>query len=73
MPDPSPPVAPTPWISISFGPGILEALPYADLPQATYPPPAIFVADALASTTRTTTKEIRQAASLQSFLASKKQ
>ena len=53
-------VVPTPPTRVSFGPGTLEALPYADVPQAPYPPSAISEADDLASTTRTTAKEIRQ-------------
>ena len=69
--DPAPPVAPTPPTTVSFGLSILEALPYADLLQAPYPPPDISEADDLASTVRITAKEIRQAASLQAFIASK--
>ena len=64
-------VAPTPLTRVSFGPVILEALPYGDLSQAPYPLPDISEADELASTTRTTAEDICQAASLQSFIASK--
>ena len=52
-------------------PGILEALPYADLLQAPYPTLATSEADDLASTARTTAEDIGQAASLQAFVASK--
>ena len=68
---PDPPVYPTPLTSVFFGPGILEALPYADLPQSPYPPPVINKADYLASTERTTAEDIRQAASLWAFIDSK--
>ena len=68
---PSLPVAPTPPTSVSFGPGILEALSYVDLPQAPYPPPVISEVDDLASTARTVAEEIRQKASLQALIASK--
>ena len=68
---PAPPVSPTPTTSISFGPGILEDLPSADLLQAPYPPPSISEADDLASTASNTADEILQAASLQAFIACK--
>ena len=64
---------PTPPTRVSFGPGTLEAMPYEDLPQAPYPPPAVSEADDLASTARTTAKKIRQVASLEDFIASKQQ
>ena len=50
----APPVAPTPPTSVYFGSGILEALSYVDLMHATYPPLAIYEADDLTSTARTT-------------------
>ena len=68
---PDPPLSPAPPTSVSFGPGILEALPYADLPQEPYPPPDITKADELASIARNTADEIRHEASLQVFITSK--
>ena len=67
---PAPRVAPAPPTSFYFGTGILETLPYANLPQAPYPPPTISEADDLTSTVRTTADDVCQASSLQVFLAS---
>ena len=58
--------------NVTFGPGIAEALPYATTAQAPYPPPIDSPTDDLAATAKATTREILEAPSLLSFLASKK-
>ena len=70
---PALPSALTPLTIVSYVPGILEAMPYADLPQAPSPPLSISEADDFVSTARTTAKEIRQAVSLQDFFVAKQQ
>ena len=59
--------------SVTFGTGIVEALPYATTAQAPYPPPAATPSNDLAATSKATTSEILSAPSFQSFLASKQQ
>ena len=71
VPSPAPSVAPTPPNKVSFRLGIAESLQYSDMAQVPYPLPAISEADDLTSTTRSTAENIRQAASLQDFIASK--
>ena len=56
---------------MTFGPGIAEALPYATTAQAPYPPPVDSPTDDLAALAKATAREILEAPSLLSFLASK--
>ena len=56
--------------SVTFGPGIVEALPYATTAQAPYPLPINSPTDDLAATAKATAREILKAPSLLSFLAS---
>ena len=57
---------------VTFGPRIAEALPYATLAQAPYPPLVNSPMDDLAATAKATAREILKAHFLLLFLASKK-
>ena len=57
--------------SVTFGPGTVEALPYATTVQTTYPLPVVTPTDDIATTANTTAREILSAPSLLLFLASK--
>ena len=64
------PSAPRPN-SVTFGPGIAEALLYATTAHVPYPPPVAPLADDLAATAKATTREIFSVPSLLSFLSIK--
>ena len=57
--------------SVTFDPSISEALPYAMMAQAPYPPPVAPLSDELAATDKATSREILRAPSLLSFFSSK--
>ena len=57
--------------SVTSGPGIAEALPYATMAQAPYPPPVAQLTDNLVATAKATAREILSAPSLLLFLAIK--
>ena len=59
--------------NLTFGPGVVEALPYATRAQAPYPPPVNSLPDEIEARAKSTAREILNAPSLLSFLASKQQ
>ena len=72
LPDP---LAPSPQQStyalsnnVDFAQGIKEALPYANMEQAPYPPPAATSLDNIEATSKATTEEIHRAPSLLTFI-----
>ena len=65
-----PPTSTPPSDVYFFGPGIEEALPYADLAQAPYFPPSAQEADDLALTDKSTTEAIFRSPSLLAFILS---
>ena len=71
QPDPSPLPPPEPRPNrVTFSPGISEDIPYVTMAQAPYPPPVEPPTDDLADTAKATAREIINAPSLLSFLAS---
>ena len=58
--------------SVTFGPGVAEALPYATISQVPYPPPVASPTNDLVATANATAREILNAPSLLSLLASKR-
>ena len=69
-PVPLPPPEPRPE-SVTFGPGIAEALLYATREHASYPPSIAPLIDNLVATAKSTAREILSTPSLVLFLASK--
>ena len=55
--------------NISFGPVIMEDMPYANMAQAPYPPLVDLIGDKLATTAQETLEALTQPSSLTDFIS----